>query len=288
MAVQQTLHEDPVQGGLNLIATQWEASMALLGNFNLRDYLNLRHASPSFLRSFPLVPQSNRPAIPAFPALPWVPQPFLPRGLPPAPVPENMLGENLGASCHDTRAPPWHGPCPSSSPLRPILMRHCSGAKDVLRYYPRWPHGAFNVCEECNRQNCLDRRVSVTPFLEWRRAIYCKRCSLRTQREYPQGRLNACRCSDFITEGWACWSCQEERQTQRLLIGAVWMDDLETMHFVRDRKTKKKRFVEDRSRRRKRPACPTPGCGEKPVSNPSIPLFFVAEDKDRVIGIFLS
>lgn len=160
------------------------------------------------------------------------------------------------------------GPCINPNPSSGISRDRCHLAQSHPHLHAPAPNPDFRVCNTCHSNNRNNRSMLLWVILDGRRAIMCKKCSKRLQRQQPNGLANACTCRDEICTRRACFNCMNRKETTLMQRGDAVRQTLLYTHKRKDRKTKRKSLVVDQPGPgvvpRKREACPTPGCGEKP------------------------
>lgn len=160
------------------------------------------------------------------------------------------------------------GPCPNPNPNSGIQRDRCHLAQSHPHLHAPAPNPDFRVCDTCHTNNRINRGGLLWADLDEMRAIMCKKCSKKLKRQHPNGLANACTCRDDICRQRTCFNCMNRKEGVVMQRGAALRERLLYTHKVKDPKTKRRRLTVEQPGvgvvPRKREACPTQGCGEKP------------------------
>ncbi|MCJ1266582.1 hypothetical protein MMC22_006467 [Lobaria immixta] len=213
---------------------------AILGNLNIRDFINANTAGIVNLNLQPVV-----------------------------------VRRYLRARCDEsTEVTDQQGnltrhPC-TNGPLQPVTMRWCD------KPLPTWHGGPMNhnVCLRCLHNAFFPREIVIRNNLEQRCSIQCKRCSQTQRRLHPdpgphpyQTPYQTCDCMEHIQAGWKCKRCFDDVMDTRFAVGEWRSGRLLRCHKVTDKRTKRKKIVY-KDPPRVREACATPNCGAAPWTIP--------------------
>lgn len=222
---------------IHVITSIPELQELILGNLNVRDFINANNAGIGNLNIQP-----------------------------------QLVRQYLGARCNESvpftnpQGNLAERPC-TNGPLAPVKMQWCD------QPLPTWHGGPMNhnVCDPCRGRDFTPRKNAVLQNLVQRFSIQCKRCSQTQRRLHPDPGpefYQTCDCMDHIMDGYKCRRCYEAVMDTRFAVGEWRSGRLLRCHKVTDKRTKRKKIVY-KDPPRVREACATPNCAGTPWTIPA-------------------
>ncbi|KAM0803021.1 hypothetical protein BDR22DRAFT_841185 [Usnea florida] len=192
------------QTGLEAVVHQVHDN--LMANFNLHDYLNVRHLTQSTLHSLDEVDLSTQDLSNPTPGVPHRANSFLQRTL--GAHCDDMRSTPTAAAVPNAPAPPQQMQCPNN-PRRNIPMGPCDEPNPTT--HPPFPTRCFNVCDDCRTSWHLYHTRQMTnalssPVLHPLQTLQSPpppptppaALRLRMQNHHPRGPGNA----TIVSRGW--------------------------------------------------------------------------------------